>query len=129
MARRRREVPTPELRCPTCRAELERFWAYCPDCGRRLEWRDAARVTQLVRDVVATEPAVALEYAEAVDAHELTPLTTLDGSVSIAVAAEVGPTRLIDNVLVRIDGAGVEADLGVVRPAPPLDAPLDSTPA
>src|SRR5436189_89419 len=45
MARRRREVPTPELRCPTCRAELERFWAYCPDCGRRLEWRDTARLT------------------------------------------------------------------------------------
>ena len=45
MARRRREVPTPELRCPTCRAELDRFWAYCPDCGRRLEWRDTARQT------------------------------------------------------------------------------------
>src|SRR6266571_3736726 len=45
MARRRREVPTPELRCPTCRAELERFWASCPDCGRRFEWRDTARLT------------------------------------------------------------------------------------
>src|SRR2546430_7786975 len=45
MARRRREVPTPELRCPTCRAELERFWVYCPDCGRRLEWRDTAHET------------------------------------------------------------------------------------
>ena len=45
MAPRRREVPTPELRCPTCRAELERFWSHCPDCGRRLEWRDTARET------------------------------------------------------------------------------------
>jgi RNA polymerase subunit RPABC4/transcription elongation factor Spt4 len=40
MVRHRREVPTPELRCPRCRAELERFWSFCPDCGRRLEWRD-----------------------------------------------------------------------------------------
>src|SRR2546427_10460274 len=44
-ARRRREVPTPELRCPTCAAELERFWAYCSNCGRRLEWRDTTKQT------------------------------------------------------------------------------------
>jgi len=43
--RRHREVPTPELRCPTCRAELDRFWSYCSDCGRRLEWRDVTRET------------------------------------------------------------------------------------
>ena len=42
---RRREVPTPELRCPTCAAELERFWAYCSNCGRRLEWRDTTKQT------------------------------------------------------------------------------------
>ena len=45
MARRRREVPTPELRCPSCRAELERYWAYCPNCSRTLQWRDAGNVT------------------------------------------------------------------------------------
>jgi hypothetical protein len=43
--RRRREVPKPELRCPTCRAELNRFWSHCPDCGRSLVWRDTPRVT------------------------------------------------------------------------------------
>ena len=43
--RRRREVPTPELRCPTCGTELERFWSYCSSCGRRLEWRDAQKET------------------------------------------------------------------------------------
>ena len=42
---RRREVPTPELRCPTCAAELERFWAHCSNCGRRLEWRDTTKQT------------------------------------------------------------------------------------
>ena len=45
MARRRREVPTPELRCPTCAAELERFWSFCSNCGRRLEWRDTTKET------------------------------------------------------------------------------------
>src|SRR5216117_2439168 len=42
---RRREVPTPELRCPTCGAELERFWSHCSNCGRRLEWRDTQKAT------------------------------------------------------------------------------------
>ncbi len=41
----RREVPTPELRCPRCHTELERFWSYCPSCSRRLEWKDAQRET------------------------------------------------------------------------------------
>ena len=43
--RLRREVPKPEVRCPTCRAELEPFWAFCPNCSRRLEWRDTQRIT------------------------------------------------------------------------------------
>jgi pantoate--beta-alanine ligase len=75
--------------------------------------RDATRVVALVEGVVANEPRLALEYAEVRDAHELTALETLDGSVLIAVAARIGGTRLIDNVLVHVDGASVDADLGV----------------
>ena len=75
--------------------------------------RDAARVAHLVREVVGAEPRVELEYAEVRDAHELTPIVTLDGSVLIALAARVGATRLIDNVLIDIDGSRVSADLGV----------------
>jgi len=41
----RREVPTPELRCPRCHTELERFWSYCPSCRHRLEWTDTQRET------------------------------------------------------------------------------------
>ena len=80
--------------------------------------RDAGRIAQLVRDVIGTEPRVALEYAEVRDAHDLSRMTTLDGSALIAVAARVGETRLIDNVVVRVDDAGVTADLGVMSPAP-----------
>ncbi len=43
--RARREAPTQQYRCPTCRAELERFWAFCPDCGRRLSWPDTQKET------------------------------------------------------------------------------------
>ena len=76
--------------------------------------RDASASSELVRDeIVSGEPRVELEYAEVRDAHELTPLDRLDGSVLIALAARVGATRLIDNVLVDIDGSRVTADLGV----------------
>jgi pantoate--beta-alanine ligase len=78
--------------------------------------RDSASATRMVREVVATEPRVELEYVEVRDAHELTPMAVLDGSVLIALAARVGTTRLIDNVLIHIDGPRVSADLGVGDP-------------
>jgi pantoate--beta-alanine ligase len=80
--------------------------------------RDAARVAHLVREVVGTEPRVELEYVEVRDAHELTPIVTLDGAVLIALAARIGATRLIDNVFIDIDGSRVSADLGVGRGSP-----------
>ena len=75
--------------------------------------RDPARVVRLLHEVVATEPRVALDYAEVRDAHELTPVAAVDGSVLLALAARVGSTRLIDNAPVDVDGARVTADLGV----------------
>ena len=75
--------------------------------------RDTARVARLVRDIVAAEPRVEIEYAEVRDAHELTPESKLEGSVLIALAARVGATRLIDNALVNIDGSRFTFDLGV----------------
>ena len=80
--------------------------------------RDARAVAQFVRDVVASEPRVVLEYAEVRDAHDITRMITVDGSALIAVAARVGETRLIDNVVVQVDDAGVTADLGVVSSTP-----------
>jgi pantoate--beta-alanine ligase len=48
----------------------------------------------------AMEPfAVEPEYLALVDPGTLEPVATVDGEVLVAVAARVGPTRLIDNVL------------------------------
>jgi pantoate--beta-alanine ligase len=88
--------------------------------------RDVARILQLIRACVAAEPAVELEYVEVRDAHDLSRMTTIDGSALIAVAARVGETRLIDNVVVRVDDAGVTADLGVFSSAT-TDTPVGST--
>jgi pantothenate synthetase len=67
---------------------------------------------------VASEPSVDLEYAEVRDAHDLSRKATIDGSTLIALAARVGGTRLIDNVVVQVDDSGVTADL--IEPVRPV---------
>jgi pantoate--beta-alanine ligase len=74
--------------------------------------RDAAALADLIRGIVAKEPSVALEYVEVRSARELAPLTILDGDVLVALAARVGETRLIDNVVLSVRGTEVHADLG-----------------
>lgn len=74
--------------------------------------RQARAVVRVLRDTIATEPGVALDYAELRDAEELTPIDTVDGEVLLAVAARLGKTRLIDNVRVTVHGGAVTADLG-----------------
>jgi pantoate--beta-alanine ligase len=75
--------------------------------------RDAAALVDLIRGLVAKEPDVALEYVEVRAARELTPVDILDGDVLLALAARVGETRLIDNVVLSVRGAEVLADLGI----------------
>ncbi len=75
--------------------------------------RDGARVADIVRHVVATEPSVELEYADVRDTLELSPVPAIEGDVLIALAARVGQTRLIDNVTLHVQGSVVLPDLGV----------------
>jgi pantoate--beta-alanine ligase len=76
--------------------------------------RDADAVHRLIAGLVATEPKVQLEYAEVVDAAVLDPMTEIDGDVLVAVAAQGGRARLIDNMSVSVRSGGVDVDLGVV---------------
>ncbi|MEG3846496.1 bifunctional pantoate--beta-alanine ligase/(d)CMP kinase [Microcoleus sp. herbarium19] len=63
--------------------------------------RTAAGALAAARAEVAKEPAVKLEYAELVDPDTLTPLPVVETSGLLAVAARVGSTRLIDNIILR----------------------------
>jgi pantoate--beta-alanine ligase len=83
--------------------------------------RRARALEQLVRDRVAAAPLVTLEYADVRDATTLEPLDEVRGSVVLALAAAVGRARLIDNVVLTVDGARVDVDLGV--PAGERDTP------
>ncbi len=42
--RRREPTPRPEPRC-VCGHELQRYWPYCPSCGRVQAWPDTGQVT------------------------------------------------------------------------------------
>jgi pantoate--beta-alanine ligase len=68
---------------------------------------DPEAIRALVRDTVATEPLVALEYVEARDPVRLAPVAQIDGPVLLALAARAGTTRLIDNVELNV-GNGAE---------------------
>jgi pantoate--beta-alanine ligase len=63
--------------------------------------RDAAKVRRAGRDAMRALD-VDPEYFELVSADTLRPLSVVEGEVLIAVAARVGPVRLIDNALVRV---------------------------
>jgi pantoate--beta-alanine ligase len=57
--------------------------------------RDAAKIVSTVREAMAE---VDIDYVELVDAEEITPVDRVEGAVLLAVAAQVGPARLIDNI-------------------------------
>jgi len=62
---------------------------------------ESAKLINEARKTFATQPAVQLEYVEVVDAESLDPLQTADPGALVAIAARVGGTRLIDNILLN----------------------------
>jgi pantoate--beta-alanine ligase len=66
--------------------------------------RDTGRLLAALRQVLAPEPRVALDYAEIVDNETLEPVTLLRGTCYVLLAAKLGDTRLIDNALIEPEG-------------------------
>lgn len=64
--------------------------------------RRAQTVIEAMRDVIAPQRCAEIDYIEAVNAKDLTPVAELKDSILLAVAVRFGNARLIDNALVRI---------------------------
>jgi pantoate--beta-alanine ligase len=62
--------------------------------------QDSARLVAAGRAEFSREPGVRLDYFEIVNPDTLEPVEDVSGGALVAVAAYVGATRLIDNVLV-----------------------------
>jgi len=61
--------------------------------------RDAAKLISVGESVIAEEPAARLDYFAVVDPDSLEAVSDLSRGALVAVAAFVGATRLIDNLL------------------------------
>ena len=66
--------------------------------------RDATRLVAALRRILDAEPLAAVDYAEIVDMESFEPVASLSGTCLALVAARVGATRLLDNMLIEGDG-------------------------
>ncbi|MCD6497340.1 MAG: pantoate--beta-alanine ligase [Deltaproteobacteria bacterium] len=66
--------------------------------------RSADRLVATARSVIDVEPDAKVDYVEVRDAETLAALTTVGDRAVMALAVFVGTTRLIDNVLLGVDG-------------------------
>jgi pantoate--beta-alanine ligase len=63
--------------------------------------RSCGTILRQVRGVLAAEPLARVDYAEIVDPETILPVDTLAGAARLALAVQVGRTRLIDNALLQ----------------------------
>jgi pantoate--beta-alanine ligase len=61
--------------------------------------RNAEKLAAIGVQTIASEPGARLDYFAIVDADTLEPVSTVSRGTLVAVAAWVGTTRLIDNIL------------------------------
>jgi pantoate--beta-alanine ligase len=73
--------------------------------------RDALRLTAAMREVLRAETLVEPDYVELVDAETLEGVTRLRGACFAMLAARVGATRLIDNLLIEERDGGLRTTL------------------
>ena len=63
--------------------------------------RDAVRLAASMREILGSERLAETDYAEIVDAETLEPVTRLRGACLALLAARIGSTRLLDNMLIE----------------------------
>ncbi len=66
--------------------------------------RNMTSLRSVLRERLERAPGVRIDYAEIVDQHTLEPVSDFRTGALVAVAAWVGETRLIDNVLLPGEG-------------------------
>lgn len=63
--------------------------------------KDANKVVEAMKKNIETEPLAKIDYVEAVDALSMAPVEKLEGACMLAMAVDIGKTRLIDNTLIN----------------------------
>jgi len=65
--------------------------------------RRGDEVRRRLREVLQSEPAAKVEYAEVVNAETFAPVETLQGNLVLPLAVRIGGTRLIDNIRLAVE--------------------------
>jgi pantoate--beta-alanine ligase len=65
--------------------------------------RQAKNVEAVMRDLIQNNTRAKIDYVACVNADTLQPIATLKGRTLIALAVFFGKTRLIDNIIIRIN--------------------------
>jgi pantoate--beta-alanine ligase len=73
--------------------------------------RDAARLIDAMRRLLAAEPLAFPDYVEIVDSDSLEPVTQLRKECLALLAVRFGTTRLIDNMLIESQNAAIHCSL------------------
>jgi pantoate--beta-alanine ligase len=63
--------------------------------------RRTGRIIDAVKEVIGREQGISIDYAEIRDARTLEEIESIEAQAVIALAAEVGKVRLIDNLVLR----------------------------
>jgi pantoate--beta-alanine ligase len=63
--------------------------------------RSAKRLIAAGLETLREEPSIRLDYLSVVDPESLEPIATVTGRALVAIAAYIGTTRLIDNVILQ----------------------------
>jgi len=68
--------------------------------------REPAAVTGAMRQIIAESGPARIDYISVVDPESMQPVSKIEKPVLVALAVRIGPTRLIDNLLVDPGAAG-----------------------
>ncbi len=63
--------------------------------------RDTAKIVAAMTDHIAAQPLARIDYVSAVDGITMEPVSSIQGTVLVAMAVYIGKTRLIDNFIVE----------------------------
>ena len=73
--------------------------------------RDALQLQEAMRNVLLKEPLAKIDYAEIVDAETFEPVVRLSRRSYALLAVHIGRTRLIDNLMIDVQGDEVRTEL------------------
>ena len=63
---------------------------------------NCSNLKDVIRKIMTAEDSVILDYIEIINPDELTEIATIEKRALVAIAARIGTTRLIDNIVLEV---------------------------